>query len=129
MAKKILVVDDDPDLVEVLSKRLKSNHYQVVTAYDSEEGLKKAKAENPDLIILDVMMPGMDGAAMAAVLRESEETRNIPVIFLTGIVDQVEAQQQGHQIGGNIFIAKPFDSKELLAIIKNKLEEAGGKSG
>ncbi|MCX5697004.1 MAG: response regulator [Candidatus Omnitrophica bacterium] len=123
MAKKILVVDDDPDMVAVLSKRLKSNRYQVVTAYDSEEGLEKAKVESPDLIILDVMMPGMDGAAMAAVLRESEETRNIPVVFLTGIVEKEEARWQDHKIGGNIFVAKPFDTKELLAIIKNKLEE------
>ncbi|MCX5714879.1 MAG: response regulator [Candidatus Omnitrophica bacterium] len=126
MAKKILVVDDDPDLVEVLSKRLKSNHYQVVTAYDSEEGLEKAKTESPDLIILDVMMPGMDGSAMAAVLREDSKTHNIPVIFLTGIVEKMEEQQQGHQIGGNIFVAKPFEAKELLEIKKKKLEEQGG---
>lgn len=122
MTKKILVVDDDPDLVEVLGKRLKANRYQVVTAYDSEEGLEKARSESPDLIILDVMMPGMDGAAMAASLRENDSTSKIPVIFLTGIVEREEAEEQGHKIGGNIFIAKPFDTKELLAIIKNKLE-------
>jgi two-component system OmpR family response regulator len=121
-AKKILIVDDDPDLVEVLGKRLKSNRYQVITAYDSEEGIAKAKSEHPDLMILDVMMPGMDGSAMAAALRENESTRDIPVIFLTGIVEKVEEEEQGHQIGGNIFVAKPFDTKELLAIIKNKLE-------
>lgn len=118
--KKILVVDDEPEIVQILKMRLEANGYEVITACDGQEGLGKAKEESPDLILLDLMMPEMDGMKVNAKLKDDSITADIPVIFLTAkntTADKVE----GFQAGIEDYVTKPFDSKELLARIEATL--------
>ncbi len=115
--KKVLFVDDEEDIREVVQIRLESNGYEVITAGSGEEALKKIEESNPDLMILDVMMPGMDGLTVLKTLRKNENTAKLPVIILTAkrkkmIGDLFELENiQG-------FIEKPFDSKILLDMIE-----------
>src|SRR3989338_1841917 len=83
MNKKILVIDDEPEMTELLKSRLESQSYEIITAHDGEEGLEKARYEKPDLIILDVLMPKMDGYTFVRELKVEEATKGIPVIVLT----------------------------------------------
>lgn len=123
MAKRILVVDDEPELVEMLKFRLETSGYVVVTAFNGKEGLEKAKKEKPDLIILDIIMPEMDGTAMAQALKEDAETRDIPIIFLTCLVEKGEVKQGSRMIGSNLFIAKPFEAEELLSMVEKSIKK------
>ena len=116
--KKILIVDDDKDVLSVLEKRLTVEKYSVITANNGQDAIILAKAQRPDLIMLDIIMPGIDGAEVAGKLREDPETKNIPVIFLTCMLTPEEEKQKRHHVAGNIFIAKPYDIKELLSEIK-----------
>lgn len=118
--KRILIVDDEAKLVKAIQIRVEQAGYEVLTAYDGEEGQKKAKEYKPDLIVLDILMPKMQGHDMAAVLKEDEGTRNIPIIFLTCLAEG--AIQGGGIIGGNNFLAKPFDNKELLLMVDKVLK-------
>lgn len=120
MNKKLLIVDDDPVLINLLVLRLESNGYDVLTAENGIEGLEKAREFKPDLIILDMLMPGMDGGSVAAELRLDPQLKDVPVIFLTCIVSKDEEKEHEHNIGGHMFFAKPFDSVELVSVI-NKL--------
>lgn len=117
MPKKILVVDDEPDLVSMLKARLEANNYEVATAFDGEEGLSKAKKEKPDLIVLDIMMPKMDGMMLAEALKQGKETADIPIIFLTCLAEGIETKSRASKIGNNIFVGKPFDASELLSMV------------
>ncbi len=130
MAKKILVVDDDQNLLKMVESRLQANGYAVITARDGQEGLEKAKAEMPNLILLDIIMPRMDGREALKKLRENDETKSIPVIMLTvkGEVDDI-VQSLVHN-GAIDYIVKPYVALDFLAKIKNALradkEELGG---
>ena len=124
MAKRILVVDDEPQLVSMLKMRLEAGGYDVVTAFDGEEGLQKAKDLKPDLIILDVVMPKMAGNEVAAALKEDEKFSQIPIIFLTCLAEGVVNKQSNEQIGGNLFIAKPFEADELMLIVDKILKNS-----
>ena len=119
---KILVIDDERDILVTVSARLTAGGYAVVTADTGEGGFTKAVKEKPDLILLDVMLPDIDGGQVAAKLRANAVTRNIPVVFLTCIVSGKE-MEGGNMIGGNFFIAKPFKSDELLAKVQEVLEK------
>lgn len=121
MAKKILIVDDEADLLKTMKIHLESRGYDVVTAVNGNEGLDKVEKENPDLIVLDIMMPEMDGTEMAQRLRENPHSRKIPIIFLTCLVEKEESKFAGHIIGNNFFLAKPFDSQELIGLIDKQL--------
>jgi len=121
MKEKILIVDDEPDIVEMVSMRLSANGYDVLTALNGEEALRKAQKHKPALIVLDVMMPHLDGSIVAERLKDDVRTKNIPVIFLTCMVKPEEVQGRGI-IGNNVFIAKPFDAPELLEKIAEILE-------
>ncbi len=123
MAKKILVIDDEPSILTLVESILAANGYEVFTASDGQEGYDKAQQYIPDLILLDVVMPKMDGSAMAEALRMNPVTEDIPVIFLTGLVEKDEEERASQQIGGNIFIAKPFTPGELLSMIGNVFED------
>lgn len=117
MNKKILIVDDEPEMISAVKRRLEINNYDVISASEGEEGISKARSENPDLILMDIMMPEMTGGDAAKILKKDEETRNIPIIFFTAIVSKNEEQKhQKIQIDGKSYeaIAKPFDSLELL---------------
>jgi CheY-like chemotaxis protein len=119
--KKILVVDDEKDMLFMLEKRLTSEGYSVITATNGTNAIALAKSQHPDLIILDVLMPGMDGGEVAAKLKEHPLTRSIPVIFLTALLTKTEECQENHTISNNITFAKPLDKEELLAQIKELL--------
>jgi CheY-like chemotaxis protein len=119
--KKILVVDDDKDMLLMLEKRLTSEGYSVITATNGTSAIALAKSQHPDIIILDIVMPGMDGGEVAAKLKEHPLTRSIPVIFLTALLTKTEEYQENHTISSNITFAKPLDTEELLAQIKELL--------
>ncbi len=120
---KILVVDDEKDLISTVEYRLKFSNCLVVTAADGQEGLEKATAEQPDLILLDTNMPVMDGHEMLRELRANPETASIPVIMLTaqyGTQDIASASAYGIAD----YITKPFDFAELMEKVERALSEA-----
>jgi len=118
--KKILFVDDEPDIRELLKLDLCDEGYQVILAADGREGLKQAQLERPDLIILDILMPGMDGTEMGSLLKESELTKNIPVIFLTGLKSKEEELHEAHD-HPNLIFTKPYDAPALIGKIEEVL--------
>ena len=121
MAGKILIVDDEPDALEILSLRLSKNGYDVITAVTGEECLKKAQAERPNLILLDVLLPGMSGLEVSKRLKESDSTKNIPIIMVTALIGK-DARQAALERGAKYFISKPFDPEDLLSQIKKILK-------
>lgn len=121
LAKKILVVDDEKDVVEILSKVLKRANYEVASTTKGREVLELAKNFKPDLIILDILMPDMEGSDVAASLLESPVTTDIPVIFLTGAVITKEEEPRVRKTGRHYLMAKPVTGKELLDMVKKIL--------
>lgn len=112
MPKRILVVDDEKDVVSVLLQRLKSCGYGAASAGDGEEALRMIKNERFDLIILDIMMPAMDGTELARILKDDPKTKKIPLIFLTAL--GTKKDNAGYTLAGSeIVFAKPFDFKVL----------------
>lgn len=120
MKKKILIADDNPDNVELLRKRLGSQGYDTVAAFDGEEALAAVLRENPDLMILDIMMPKMDGYEVLRRLKKEEDYRDLPVILLTA-KKEIPDKIKGLDIGANDYITKPFNPQELLARVKSLL--------
>ena len=118
---KILIVDDEPLNVDILEQELEDLGYQTVNAVNGQEALAKVAAEAPDLILLDVMMPGMDGFTVCRLLKEKEETQLIPVIFMTALGEK-EHRISGIKAGGYDFFTKPPDRQILLARIQNAVE-------
>lgn len=112
--KKILAVDDETEVLILLKKRLESAGYEVVTASSGAAAIELAKKEHPSLIVLDILMPGLDGSETAAALHNDPDTKDIPILFLTCLFTKREEQREGHEVGHNFFIAKPYDPKELL---------------
>ena len=119
--KKILIVDDEKDVVIVLEERLANAGYLVIKAQSGKEAIDAAKDQQPDLILLDIIMPEMDGGEVARKLKGCPETRDIPVIFLTCLFSKKEEKNKGRVIGGNVFIAKPYSTEELLAEVRKLL--------
>jgi len=122
---KILLVDDDSDFLEATKQILAANRYEVITAKDGEEGIAKARYENPDLILLDVIMPGMDGFTVCYELRKSPQTRPIPIIMLTAVGQQFSKPDYGVEIAidhlADDYIDKPVDTATLLKKIEKHL--------
>ncbi|MEK6655180.1 MAG: response regulator [Thermodesulfobacteriota bacterium] len=118
MAKRILIVDDDPDLVEAISMILKSKHYEVIVAYGGVEGLEKTKTEKPDLIVLDVMMPDKDGYTVCKELKADPVLCEIPVLLLTAVVSHISTTRFSHQMGmeteADDYMDKPVEPVELV---------------
>ena len=115
---RILLCDDEPDVQRVLARRLQAEGYEVVTASDGEEALKKAATEKPDVILLDIMLPKKNGNMVAAELQEKPETRHIPIIFITCLVNTNEARVMQYRSGGNTIMGKPIDSNDLMRLIE-----------
>ncbi|MFA5314859.1 MAG: response regulator [Candidatus Omnitrophota bacterium] len=111
---KILAVDDEPSTLTLLEKRLQAAGYEVLTATNGKDAIDIARREKPALIVLDILMPGMDGSETASILHEDVKTKDIPILFLTCLYTKREEQVEGHEIGHNFFLAKPYDPKELL---------------
>lgn len=120
MSRSILVVDDHPDNLYVLKAMLKRQGYAVATAMDGETALEMTKADSYDLILLDVMMPGLDGFEVCQLLHTTPGTSTIPVIFLTALDDD-DSMRRGFEVGAVDFITKPFKSFEVLARIATHL--------
>jgi len=118
---KILIVDDEPDLVQTLQDRLEMNGYSIVAAGNGKEGLEKAAQEKPDIILLDVIMPIMDGLEMLEALRKHPEVKNCAVIMLTAR-SQRQDIVRAKTCGIEDYIVKPFDLSELIEKIENVLE-------
>jgi len=110
--KKILIVDDEPDVLKVLEKRLSNTGYQVVKAENGRRALLLAERESPDLIVLDIDMPDMDGGEVAARLKDSDATKHIPVLFLSCLVTQKE--EEYNAVGDSVFVAKPYSPDKLI---------------
>lgn len=123
MAKKILVIDDQPSITKLVSVKLTKEGFEVIEALDGEEGLNKAKEERPDLVILDVMMPKMDGWEVREKLREDRRCRNIPVIMLTAM-GHFEEQLKGLEKGIEDYLTKPFSPTALAGLVKEVLDES-----
>jgi DNA-binding response OmpR family regulator len=120
MAKKILVVDDDPDILEALAMILESQGYQVVTARDGVEGLANLKAEKPDLMILDLLMPKMDGFALCKELQDPRwaKYRDIPILILTSVREEASRRryelETGLELDVDDYVEKPISPDVLL---------------
>jgi DNA-binding response OmpR family regulator len=126
MAKrKVLVVDDEQDVAEALKARLKANGYNVVLASDSVQAFTMANKEKPDLIILDIMLPGGGGFLVAERLKQSQVTHCIPIIFLTGIPG---GEEKAYRLGASGYVMKPYQPDELLGTIRQALESGSGQT-
>jgi len=118
MAEKILVVDDEQEIRNLLDHFLKDQGYEVVLASDGNQALKLAAEENPQVIILDIKMPGLDGLEVCKLLKDKEQTRLIPIIVITGFEDnKMEALNRG----ADDFVNKPFDMAEIAIRVKSAL--------
>lgn len=124
METKILIVDDNVDFTELLKASLESTgKYRVQAENHGSRGLTVAKAFKPDLILLDVMMPDMDGSDVAEEMRGEEDIKNIPIAFLTSIVEEEEVESHNGVIGGNRFIAKTVPVREIINSIEKVLRK------
>lgn len=118
--KTILVADDHPHIVELVKVSLEDPRFTIVTAGDGEETLKLAKSSRPDLVLLDVMMPKMDGFEVCRILKGAPETRSIPIILLTS-KGRPEDREMGRACGADAFLTKPFSPIKLLSTVEEHL--------
>lgn len=118
----ILIVEDQAAIIDLVRMRLEANNYEVITAGDGQEGLDKARKENPDLIILDVMLPKMHGYKVCKTLKDDPKYNEIPIILATGRAPH-EVRKMGREAGADAYISKPFEAKVLLSTIKELLEK------
>ncbi len=131
MAHKILIADDDPDVVEDLSILFEDEGYEIVVASDGAETLEKIEQENPDLIILDLLMPRVDGFAVFNTLKDPKWERwsGIPVVVLTSVREEVSQRryelETGMRMDYDAYIEKPYDHEELLELAKRLIQEKG----
>jgi CheY-like chemotaxis protein len=149
MAKKVLVIDDDPSVLKFLSLALEENGYVPLCAEDGMEGFEKVKTENPDLIILDVMMPKRTGFVLFRQLRKTDEYKNIPVMMVTGVADSLREQDEKKEgtfdspydelreslrkaiqkmrdeglVKPEMFLDKPIDPEDVIAKIRDLIGE------
>jgi CheY-like chemotaxis protein len=121
MAKNILVIDDNIKTVKLVESRLKANGYEVISSTSGIQGLEKAKKELPDLILLDIMMPDMNGYEVIEKLKKDGDTKSIPVIMLTARREIEDIEKSMFVYGAVGYISKPFSAHELLKKIKNAL--------
>ena len=122
MPKKILVIDDEPKIVEICCDYLKAAGFDVIVAGDGPQGLSQARTQKPDLVVLDLMLPGMDGLDVCRALRHDSE---IPIIMLTARVEEAD-KLVGLELGADDYITKPFSPRELVARVRTVLRRAGG---
>ncbi len=120
--RKILLVDDEPDIVKTVEKRLQSEGYDVLIAADGVDALEKARIEKPDLVILDLMLPKMDGYKVCAMLKKDSRYAKIPVVMFTARIQETD-EKLGFECGADAYITKPFNSRELLEKIRILLSQ------
>jgi CheY-like chemotaxis protein len=127
MAKRVLIVDDEPEAIDFATAVLEENGYLAISAEDGVEGMEKVKAEKPDLVLLDIMMPGKGGIAMYRDLRKDEETKDIPVIIITGVArgqrfEESMMRKDPHIPLPDGYIEKPMKPEGLLELIGKLLK-------
>lgn len=120
---KILIVDDEPDYITAIQCRLEWSRYEVITASNGEEGLKKVASEKPDLVLLDTSMPIMNGHEVLERLKQHSELKNIPVIMVTALCE-AEDIAKASSYGVVDYVAKPFDFTDLVEKIENALRNS-----
>ena len=121
MPAKVLVCDDERHIVRLIQVNLERQGYTVSTAYDGKEGLEKVKAEKPNLVVLDVMMPYMDGFEVLKNLRRDPEYESLPVIMLTARAQDKDVFE-GYHYGADMYLTKPFNPMELVTFVKRILD-------
>jgi DNA-binding response OmpR family regulator len=127
MRKKLLIVEDNTELLELMRLGFKQAGFSVSTAATGVEALKKARSLAPDLIVLDLVLPELDGFAVCEALRRGEETSAIPIIMLTGLTSDL-TRYAGMESGANEYVTKPASPDQLVPRIKHWLKQAPGKS-
>jgi phosphate regulon transcriptional regulator PhoB len=124
---RILVVDDEPDIVDLVAYNLKKEGFDVVSASDGEEALTKIRKDKFDFIILDLMLPGMNGMEICRILRNDQRTKNVPIIMLTAKGEEVD-KILGLEMGADDYMTKPFSPRELLARVKTVMRRISEKT-
>jgi len=127
MAKRVLIVDDEPEAIDFATAVLEENGYLAISAEDGLQGMEKVKAEKPDLVLLDIMMPGKGGIAMYRDLRKDEETKDIPVIIITGVArgqrfEESMMRKDPHIPSPDGYIEKPMKPEGLLKLVGELLK-------
>ena len=112
-AHRVLVVDDDPVIVRLLEVNFEMEGFEVVTAVDGQDGIDKAKAEQPDVVVSDVMMPKLNGLELAAALKGDDSTKHIPIVLLSAKA-QVDDVRAGLEAGADDYVTKPFEPLDLI---------------
>lgn len=126
MKEKILVVDDEKDILELIEYNLTKNGYRVKTALSGEDALELIKENDYDLIILDLMLPGVDGFDICKIIKADKQKANIPIVMVTAKADEAD-KVAGLEIGADHYVTKPFSPRELLAIVKATLRRKPAK--
>ena len=122
MGRKILIVDDEPDMVEMLKIRLEAAGYSTMTAQDGQEALRLAREEGPDLIILDLMLPKLDGYKVCRLLKFDKKYKHIPIIMFTARAQDSDIKL-GKDVGADAYMTKPFDAQALMVKVSQLLVE------
>ena len=123
---KILIVEDEKEMVAILKMRLEASGFTTALAYDGQDGLNKARTEKPDLILLDLMLPKIDGYKVCRMLKFDEKYKHIPIIMLTARAQDAD-KDMGKEVGADAYFVKPFEPHDLMAKIKELLGR--GKNG
>jgi len=123
MSAKILIVDDEPHIVELVKFNLETEGFKIIEAFDGNQAIELAHSQKPDLIILDLMLPGIEGLQVCKELRAAKDTRDIPIIMLTARSEEID-KILGLEIGADDYITKPFSPRELTARVKAVLRRA-----
>lgn len=123
MAKRIMIVDDEPDTVDLVKLVLETEGYETTAVYSGQEALEKINVERPDLVLLDIMMPQLDGWAVRKEIVENEDTKDIPVVMLTAKAQPLDKMIGLHVVGVTDYITKPFGRQELIDRVKKVLGE------
>ena len=127
MSHRILVVEDDPDILELVSYNLNQNGFEIILVEDGEAALEKIETEPVDLILLDLMLPGMDGLEVCRLVKQRPGVRDIPVLMLTAKAEEVD-RIVGLELGADDYVVKPFSPRELVLRIKAILRRAAGQA-
>ncbi|MBI1871085.1 MAG: response regulator [Chlamydiae bacterium] len=122
MAIRILIIEDEVTMAGLIKKRLESHGYEAETAFDGESGLKKARENCPDLILLDIMLPKIDGYKVCRLLKFDDKYKSIPIILLTALGQESDVAT-GKDVGADGYLLKPFDGEKLLAKIEELLKK------
>lgn len=128
MRSKILIVEDEPEAVELIEFNLRQAGWEVISAADGAEALKKTRAANPDLIVLDLMLPEVDGLEVCKLLRRDPATAAVPILMLTAKAAEID-RVVGLELGADDYVTKPFSPRELVLRIRNLLQRRSQESG